>query len=105
MTILGSRTEQMTYRIYWPDLDDYSGHEWDTIQEAIAWGEACGSPFVVEGGEPWPHCVVVEWLPVVKCSWCGKRVSGPAHLELVEWVRRVSHTICKDCLAIEVSKI
>ena len=46
-----------TYRIYWPDLDDYSSVQSNVLDWVIQHGINCGMPFVIEGDLPWPYCL------------------------------------------------
>jgi len=45
----------MTYRIYWSDLDDYSGVQGESLAEVIEHAEACGSPYIIECNLPYPY--------------------------------------------------
>ena len=52
----------MIYRIYWPDLDDYSSHESNSINVIIERGKHCGEPFVVVDDRSFPNGIVYVWL-------------------------------------------
>ena len=49
------------YRIYWPDLDDFSGIQSESLEEALAHAEACQAPYIIEGTEPFPFCMLPAW--------------------------------------------
>ena len=46
------------YRIYWPDLDDYSSVQGNVLIWVIQHGINCGEPFIIEGDLPWPYCLL-----------------------------------------------
>ena len=51
-----------TYRIYWPDLDDYSSVQGDILDWVIQHGKNCGMPFVVVDDQGFPNGIVYVWL-------------------------------------------
>ena len=55
----------MIYRIYWPDLDDYSSHESDNINVIIEHGEHCGEPFAVVDDLGFPNGIVYTSVGVL----------------------------------------
>ncbi len=55
----------MTYRIYWPDLDDYSAYEKNTLETAVEWGKNCVEPFVVVDDRGFPSGIVYTSVGVL----------------------------------------
>lgn len=47
------------YRIYWPDLVDYSNHEFTRIEPLVQHGIACGGPFEIHHADK----IVATWTP------------------------------------------
>ncbi len=56
----------MIYRIYWPDLDDYSSIQSDNLNVIIEHGKDCQAPFVVIDSRGFPNGIVYVWLGEAK---------------------------------------
>lgn len=55
----------MNYRIYWPDIKDYSAHESLYPERLIQHGINCGCPFEIRRGDE----VVASWTPEEGIVW------------------------------------